>query len=509
MKRIGLIFSAVSFFLFLSYTLSASDDYAKYLPKLIELLKKGDIREKELALRSLWFLKYPEYRKDNKVFDPILEALKDKNSSVREAAASFLKEMGESSQGCCKETNIIPALTSALLSDEKASVRAEAAKALGYYNDKRSMDALISGLHDSDAWVRLYTVYSLGQIGQKMWSVRLEPKLPPGVKQAGKRVSRNGSLPPAEEYPVEVSSAVPHAKSKQAFRVRDQRWYEYNVDTAVDAMISLLSDESEWRNVFLQQECIIALRKMYPFKRNINQLLLNKYRFDYLKVEVIHGLGTFGAVEAKGLLVDASRGPDNNVRRAALESLVELPLDWGKMNRHDREQYYALFATNVSDAAVRPRAISGLGKLKDARAIPLLVKFLQDSSDEVRLESIGALSAFNDDKLLDAFASVFGDSSKNVRDDASAAFVRLAARTSRGGLNTDGQERMGDKGATGVVLESTAAESLFVTGINHPHAVRVLKRTMEGNDWAAKDTARRILWKFEDKSLEKYWRERR
>ena len=115
---------------------------------------RGTKKEKKIALNNLWILKYPEYRKDSGVFDPVLRALKDKNPSVREAAASYLKHLGKLSEGCCKETEIVPSLIGAL-EDNHPRVREEASAALAYYKDGRAIQPLIKRLKDESPWVRL------------------------------------------------------------------------------------------------------------------------------------------------------------------------------------------------------------------------------------------------------------------------------------------------------------------------------------------------------------------
>ena len=189
-----------------------SSDYDKYLPNWLELLDKGNEKEKKIALNNLWILKYPEYRKDSRVFDPILKALKDKNPAVREAAASYLKHLGKLSEGCCKETSIIPSLIGAL-EDNHPRVREEASAALAYYKDWQAIDPLIRRLKDESPWVRLNAAFALGEL--------------------------------------------------KAPRV-------------VDPLLDLLNDQGDWRNKFVQQECVIAIRKIgHPYPKVIPALMNN------------------------------------------------------------------------------------------------------------------------------------------------------------------------------------------------------------------------------------------
>ncbi len=85
-----------------------------------------------------------------------IDRLRDKESSVRAAAAKRLMECGD---GRASE-----ALTTAL-GDEDWYVRAAAAKAMGKIGDTRTVAALGAALEDSYASVREYAAEALGTIG--------------------------------------------------------------------------------------------------------------------------------------------------------------------------------------------------------------------------------------------------------------------------------------------------------------------------------------------------------
>jgi len=126
-------------------------DFSSYIEKYFQLLAKGNRNEKKLALSNLpHLLGDAKYRKDLTVFDPFLKALKDKDPSIREAAAASLKLFGENIKDCRKATRIVPFLIKAL-KDRQAGVRREAAKALGFYDDASATDPLINILQKDKA----------------------------------------------------------------------------------------------------------------------------------------------------------------------------------------------------------------------------------------------------------------------------------------------------------------------------------------------------------------------
>jgi len=89
--------------------------------------------------------------------DELLNALKDRDPSVREGIASTLGQM--------KDEKAIPDLINCL-SDNDPHVKSSAAIALGNYNNEEVIDALISKLDDGSWFVRADCAASLGRVGK-------------------------------------------------------------------------------------------------------------------------------------------------------------------------------------------------------------------------------------------------------------------------------------------------------------------------------------------------------
>jgi HEAT repeat protein len=413
----------ISFLIIILFVLipraGVSSEFAEYLPRWMELLQKGNEREKKLALDSLWFLEYPEFRKDIRVFDPILNALTDKNPSIREAAAASLKQIGKLSKGCCNETQIVPGLIKAL-EDDHPRVRREAAKALGYYKDERAVDPLISGLRDKDPWVRLNVVFALGEIG--------------AVK-------------------------------------------------AVNPLLNFLDDDSDWRNKFVQQECLRAIRKIEfgeAFKEasaasakagtlqgaraaqlahqktlqtgarvvglddqtaaRVILALMRKFDDPYLKPEIIRAISDFKILGARKLLIEATQDPNDRIRELAVQALLELSLalrEWidstppsPRMDDPNVEVFIKLLADSA--VKVRGQSVVALGRLMDTRAIEPLIEASRDRSEELREKVIVALSNFADERILDvAINFIMRDPQSNLGDSACATFMSVAKKTAK------------------------------------------------------------------------------
>ncbi|HLE18607.1 MAG TPA: HEAT repeat domain-containing protein, partial [Syntrophales bacterium] len=361
-----------------------------HLTEWLTLLEKGDSRERQFALSHLWFLGYQENRKDNKVFDPILKALlTDKDPSVRSAAAELLMRIGDSSKGCCKETNIVPSLIKAL-EDKSSSVRGEAALALGYYKDKRAVDPLIKTLQDEDPWVRLNAVSSLGIGIPKAFSIT--PYVPLGSAEQTIGMDSSGRFwYPALEYGWEGR--------------------KLEIEKVVQPLLDLLThDIPDWRHKFVQQEAVIALRKIRPAAhRKSISVLIQKSGDDYLRGEIIKSLGSLRAKEAKDIIEKATKDTDERIRRLAVASLSRLSTPVYRQQDQSKEQKTEIFIKMIKDpsAEVRRETVEKLGQTGDVAAVDPLIDALRDGDREVRQKAVEALEKFKEERVLDAMLPFF------------------------------------------------------------------------------------------------------
>ena len=433
MKLKILFFCLLLAFFFAKNVLASTAYYTESLPKWLEMLKKGDTREKKLALDHLWFLEYQEFRKDKNVFDPILEALKDKDASVREAAAACLKVIGREIPFAVS-TTIVPSLINVLNEDENPRVRAEAAKALGMYRfdrkdrrlidmEERGIDTLINALKDKDPWVRLNAVFSLGEL---------------------------------------------------------------KANKALEPLDALLEDNSDWRNKFIQQECLIALRKINPTiasDRDIIPLLMRKFNDEYLKEEVIKTLGNWRAREAMELLASATKDPNERIRKAAIEAISQLSKAVPSETRSasfqkdtapivDNSQI-EIYISGLKDPAVsvRLQAIAALSIIKDNRPVDPLINALKDKNGEVRRNAMIALGNFSDEKILDVSIMHFGEEQYNYQDIAVKSFLSVARKTTQKTLYFRKKNGVGNNISNeGYISKKSHGRQLMV----HPLAVEKL-----------------------------------
>jgi HEAT repeat protein len=457
MRLLGVLLAILLPFLISTYCFSDSDQPPDYFDEWLRTLRKGNAKEKNFALLGTpSFLDCCQYKKNPEVFDLILKALEDKDPSIREAAAACLAQrIDRYSMKCCQETEIVPSLIKTL-GDGNSRVREEAAKALAFYKDERAVDGLIERLRDKDPWVKVSAVFALGQIG---------------------------------------------------------------ATKAVDPLLKLLEGDSEWRNKFVQQESLIAIRKIGEFQvavgmggqthkvtpggvrteeskqpretkkiggldeqtvAKIVPVLIEKSGDPYLRHEVIKALVQFQAVEAKDILFNSANDSDEGIRKLALGALSWLP--------ESEELKFEILRRSLKDPSisVRALAVSVIGNMKDPRVVDSLTESLRDSDQTVQLNAIKGLADFKDEKILDDITSFLGSDRLDMHQAAVNAFMSIARNSTKEHVFVYREE--------GRVAKTS--ERLI-----HPRAVGNLLDLINRSDEKGKLAALDLVSQFEDKRI--------
>ena len=453
-------------------------DYQKWL----ETLKKGNANEK------IYALSYPpdsldccKFQRDPATLNLFLNALKDKNHRIREAAAAFVR-MGSHSKKCCQETQMVSALIGAL-KDTHPGVRGEAVRSLAFLGDKRAVDALISKMDDQDPWVRLNVAFALGEVG--------------GVR-------------------------------------------------AVDPLLKLLDDNSDWRSKFIQQECVISIRKIesqeaFHKKGSIARLagtlqgaravqqarqkaletgtgivglddqvaarvilaLLRKFDGPYLKMEIIGAMMDFKVLGAREALIGATQDSNDGIRELAIRALLELSM-WLREMIHPTpsgtrmdDPNVEVFIKGLNDPAIKVRlqCIEALGRLSDRRAVVPLIELCKDPEVEIRAKAIEALGRLTDSRAIEPLIEASQERDERVRGKAIAALghfaderildaaVKIIMNDPRGNLHTSAE-------ATFVsIAKKTAKERAFVYRRN---GIRCVSKKRSEIPWGLKVSERLV-----------------
>ena len=478
------------------------------LQKWMGLLKTGNEKERKLALIQLpASLKYPAIQ-EKSLFDPVLQAFKDKNPSIRVTAAASLKLFGRSHPGDLEEKKrislqrelvkkgdphfkktfpeslsyhearnlIVPHLLKAL-GDNEPKVRQEAAKAVAFYKNEDTIGELIRSLNDKDPWVRLQVVSALGEL--------------------------------------------------RALK-------------AVDPLLNLLEDDSDWRNKFVQQECVKALRRIGsptaiglggqviritpeirspdgkivtpgtsridtpdpPTKiggfddettAKVISVLIQKSDDPYLRDLIIGAFGQFQAVEARDILLNSVKDPDEKIRKLALGALTWLP--------EREEEKFEILRASLKDPSisVRVSASAMIAGLKDPRVVDSLSEALRDSDQTVQLNAIKGLGPFKDERILDDIIPFLGWDRQNLHQATVDTFKSVARNTIKERVyvyRKDGFRHV-TRNRAEIPWGVKTSERLI-----HPKAVGTLLDFINRSDQKKKLAALDLVSQFEDKRIE-------
>ena len=424
-------------------------DRDSHISKAFKLLQEGDAQEKKIALKNLHILGRDDLRKNKDIFQPVIVALRDENPSVRVAAASTFKYIGEYSKGCCRESQMIPALIEAL-NDSNPEVRSETATALGYFPDVRSLTPLIEKLKDKDPWVRLNAVHTLGAFSGKM-----------------------------NMWTIHQTDAV--------------------VKQILDPLLDLLNDNSDWRNKYVQQECIIALRKIgFVKKEMIVPILIKKSEDEFLRAEIIKTFGKFRIFAAKHIFVEALDDPDEHIRVLALKAMRRLPGGSGDFVRKKIREW-ALKSLNDPSVQIRMEAVTSLGKARDERDIDELINATKDNSRQVQEAAIKALGNFRDKRVLPALIDHLSGSP--------GYSTAPAYKSCRSEIMRTGEKKVYIYRKDGVRHVTEDRKEVpkgvpSVERITHPTAVEYLEKSLRDSNESKKLNILRMLLQFEDKRIE-------
>jgi HEAT repeat protein len=441
------------------------------------LLSHGSNEEKTLALSNLpQLLNDPQYRNNPATFDPILNALNDRDPSLREAAAASLKSVGKLVKGNCADGRIVASLISAL-NDDHPGVRREAAKALGFYRDRRAVAPLAEKLQkEDDPWVRLEAAYSLGELNAK------------------------------KAFPALL------------FAFRDHH--------------------RDWGSKIVAQECVIALRKIGYRDAELIQSALTNINDAYLRAEIIKTLGRFRSMAAEEALIQATADPSPVIRKLAVQAIDQLPMIRTSSMDGDQHPKFDIFSALLKDPSedIRVVAAEALARTGDKRAVESLLEVLHDSDRAVRMQAMTSLGRFHDERILAALVPFFEPSTREL---AASSFLNVSRATASGTVYVYRDE--GERYAVRTLMEiprvlkdnhpsyrdkmealiqeyptSTEKQSKDDSGmlrkvsaqrshrehIIHPGAVDVLVRAMKGLDINVRMGVLGMIQKFEDDRIE-------
>ncbi len=304
--------------------------------ELLEALRGRDLQARLAAGRILKRVRDPQAVK------LLLAALDDEHAQVRSVAAAALGVIVSGlDEPARSEINqeVAAALTRALR-DRSIPVRMAAARALGQTGDREALPALIDALKDISPHVRGASAWAIGEVGAR--------------------------------HPEEGARALPTVIAML-----------HDVDGSVRAQTA----EALGR---IGAACSAPRTRTYAVPT-----LLDAFRDPSVQVRsaAARALGRIGPDAAPGL-VAALRDDEMQVRSAAAWVLQEIGDKYGQAAAKAAPALIA--ALDDVDERVRWYAVGALGVIRDPRAVPGLVKMLEDTDqppglyDEKRICDVAA-----------------------------------------------------------------------------------------------------------------------
>ncbi len=398
---------------------------------LVEMLNDPNIEVRAAALEGLagpGGREAPPYLQE--VLPYLVEGLKDPDPRIRQAAVNGLVKLGQWSLQAIEKVRkegppiarkeaerafleICEGFRKDLRENSDRLIRRDMARYISELRYRKAASDLIDRLqNDPDPEVRTACAYALGNIQAKFALGPLQ------------EVMENEK----EEMPVRLAAAV----------ALGQMGYEQGIQFLIEQLKS--SDEK------IRSAAVEALRAIG--KQAADALRKAAGSKDPLqRWGAVAALGETGDPKAVPILLRALRDEDENVRAIAAASLGKLryrraapQLVRALADKSERVQAHAEWALeNIGKAAVpallkgaqrpatRLRAFRVLGRLKDERAVPVLIDGLKDRNKEVRIIAAWALGEIGDRRAIQALQHALADKEPEVRREAAVALGKLGA----------------------------------------------------------------------------------
>ena len=272
--------------------------------------------------------------------------LKDKDEDVRKFAIDLLADIGY---------GVDPAFIVPLLKDSNSNVRAAAAKALGLLGYRQAIPELLNALNDEE-WVRFSVLEALGEL-----------KDDSSVEQIAGLLAL-----PSQVVRLEAIDILGKLGS----------------DKAADKLVAYLQHApQDERNAVIKSLIKIGIN---PEMSDIAEYLITMLKEgEWEDKEVaLKGIAALNCKEAIGLMVDVTGYldpslPDNEEKISMLKSTIKA-ID-------SEEQLLLLLKCRDMKYRAKSFAIEILGEMKSIKAIPELIKYLNDTSRDLRRASTLAL----------------------------------------------------------------------------------------------------------------------
>ena len=353
---------------------------------------------------------------DNRAAAALVEMIKKPNYGVTafQNATAFLSQLHDS-KGI---ELLIP-----LLKDERASVRADAAKAIGWMRDVRAVEPLLPLLKDNNSSVRAASALALGLLkapaalrplkalledeDESVALAAVEGLGRSGLTEAGDSLAKLAEMPVP---PIDRSAADQNGNPNRAI---DMRW---RLHVAAAVALARLNDSRALKPIGECLQTTDVVDREYAATEISTSFLKNPDLVKSLTVALSDpsirvrlyaagGLGHIGNQAAANALL--AKIDDRENLSSILTALIE--------SKDTRVSKLLPKYLDDTDVSTRSSVAYGLGKLGGPDAVEPLAKHLNDSTSEVRLSIVKALSKIKSPEALAALKKATEDDDPEVR----------------------------------------------------------------------------------------------
>ncbi len=329
-----------------------------------------------------------------RVIQAFISAMADPEASVRRQAARAL--------GRVRGERALDALASALGADSDAEVRSAAARALGRARRSEAAVALAGALDDADAEVRRQAARALGNIR----SPEAVPALVAALRDTDPEVQDQAAWALGNIRDPAAMDGLRDALRNAGDGARRQAaWALGNIRSreAVGALVGALDDEDP----DVQQQAAWALGNIRDASAVDGLVAALRSAADDARQQAAWALGNIRAERAVDGLIAALRDTDGDVQQQAAWALGAI--------RDARAVDGLIEALSSAADDAREQAAWALGRLRDARAIDGLAAALTDDEEDVREQAAWALGQIRDSRATDALVDALDDADADVR----------------------------------------------------------------------------------------------
>lgn len=372
---------------------------------LIAALKDKDSDVRKKAAEALGKIK------DSRAGEALLATFKDEITDVRQYAAEALGKIGYSRA-------VEPLIAVLKDKNEFDSVREEAAEALGELKDNRAVEPLIAALKDKDRYTHKYIRKKAAEALGKIKDSRAVEPLIAALKDEDSGVRSRAAKALGEikdNRAVEPLIATLKDKSKDVRKEAAQALGKIKDSRAVEPLNASLKDE-------IAKVWVTAAWAIWEINKDNHafEIMIDSFKKDRYETE--SALVEIGKPAIKSLIAALHYKLSSDVRKKAAILLGRIK------DSQAIDPLIVVLKDEDEDTSVRIKVTEALGNIKDSQAVEPLITALMDEETGVRQYAAVALGKIGDSRAVEPLITALKDENSLVRRYAAVALRRITGQ---------------------------------------------------------------------------------